>query len=56
MSGNEPFARVSEDPLKPLLQAQGLELAYGEVPVCRDLSLEVAEGEIVTLVGANGAG
>jgi branched-chain amino acid transport system ATP-binding protein len=26
------------------------------VPVCRDLSLEVAEGEIVTLIGANGAG
>ena len=26
------------------------------MPVCRDLSLEVAEGEIVTLIGANGAG
>jgi branched-chain amino acid transport system ATP-binding protein len=39
-----------------LLQAEGLELAYGEVPVCRDLSLGVAEGEIVTLIGANGAG
>jgi branched-chain amino acid transport system ATP-binding protein len=39
-----------------LLQAEGLELAYGEVPVCRDVSLELAEGEIVTLIGANGAG
>jgi branched-chain amino acid transport system ATP-binding protein len=39
-----------------LLQAERLELAYGEVPVCRDLTLDIAEGEIVTLIGANGAG
>ena len=39
-----------------LLKAEGLELAYGEVPACRDLAFEVAEGEIVTLIGANGAG
>jgi branched-chain amino acid transport system ATP-binding protein len=40
----------------PLLEAAGLELAYGEVPVCRDLAFEVRDGEIVTLLGANGAG
>ena len=39
-----------------LLQAEGLELAYGEVSACRSLSFHVAEGEIVTLIGANGAG
>jgi len=39
-----------------LLEVQNLELAYGEVPAVRDLSFEVAEGEIVTLIGANGAG
>ena len=39
-----------------LLEVQNLELAYGEVPAVRDLSLDVAEGEIVTLIGANGAG
>jgi branched-chain amino acid transport system ATP-binding protein len=33
-----------------------LELAYGEVSAVRDVSFEVAEGEIVTLIGANGAG
>ncbi len=39
-----------------LVAAKNLELAYGEVPVCRDLSLHVEEGEIVALIGANGAG
>ena len=39
-----------------LLTAEGLALAYGETPVCRDLSFEVGAGEIVALVGANGAG
>ena len=35
---------------------ENLELAYGEVPACRDISFEVGEGEIVTLIGSNGAG
>lgn len=39
-----------------LLVAEGLELAYGEVPACRGIAFHVDEGEIVTLIGANGAG
>ncbi|MBL8382966.1 MAG: ABC transporter ATP-binding protein [Burkholderiales bacterium] len=39
-----------------LLAVEGLELAYGDVAACRDISFEVAAGEIVTLIGANGAG
>ncbi len=35
---------------------ENLELAYGEVPACRDISFGVGEGEIVTLIGSNGAG
>jgi branched-chain amino acid transport system ATP-binding protein len=42
--------------MSPLLAAQGLELAYGDVAVCRDISFEIVEGEIVALLGANGAG
>ena len=39
-----------------LLKVETLDLAYGEIHACRDISFEVNEGEIVTLIGANGAG
>ncbi|HEX5506873.1 MAG TPA: ABC transporter ATP-binding protein [Pseudolabrys sp.] len=39
-----------------MLAAERLELAYGQVPACREITLHVEEGEIVTLIGANGAG
>ncbi len=42
--------------MSALLVANGLELAYGELAVCRDIAIEVNEGEIVALIGANGAG
>ncbi len=40
----------------PLLQVDSLSVTYGPVAAVTDVSLEVAEGEIVTLIGANGAG
>jgi branched-chain amino acid transport system ATP-binding protein len=39
-----------------LLRADSLELAYGELAVCRGISIEIDQGEIVALIGANGAG
>jgi len=39
-----------------LLEVANLELAYGPVAVCRDISLQLDRGEIVALIGANGAG
>jgi len=39
-----------------LLAADSLELAYGDTPACRELSFHIEEGEIVALIGANGAG
>ena len=39
-----------------LLRLDGLELAYGDMVAVRDVSLEIAAGEFVALVGSNGAG
>jgi branched-chain amino acid transport system ATP-binding protein len=39
-----------------VLTVEGLECRYGKVAAVRDLSLTVAKGELVTLIGANGAG
>jgi len=39
-----------------LLDINDLELAYGQVAVCRGISLRLDRGEIVALIGANGAG
>jgi len=47
---------VARDDLAGLLSVRGLTAGYGDVPVLRDVSLEVRESEIVALVGSNGAG
>ena len=42
--------------MSALLSVSGLSVAYGGIQAVRDLSLEVASGEMVCLIGANGAG
>lgn len=39
-----------------MLEVQGLEVAYGDAQVLFGVNLKVSEGEIVALVGSNGAG
>ena len=39
-----------------MLTVEGVSAHYGAVQALRGVSLEVAQGEIVTLIGANGAG
>ena len=39
-----------------LLKVTGLEVAYGPVPAVKGVDLEILEGEIRTILGANGAG
>ncbi len=41
---------------EPLLRVDGIETFYGSIQALRGISLEVRDGEIVTLIGANGAG
>lgn len=40
----------------PLLQVSGLKVNFGHVEAVRGIDLELHEGQITTLVGANGAG
>ena len=42
--------------MSALLRLDALELAYGDMVAVRDVSLEIARGEFVALVGSNGAG
>jgi len=39
-----------------LLELQDLEVAYGDLPALRGVSLGIEEGETLSVVGANGAG
>ena len=39
-----------------MLEVRGLEVSYGKVRAVQGIDLDVAKGEIVALIGANGAG
>ena len=42
--------------LAPLLQLRGIETFYGKIQALKGVDIDVNNGEIVTLIGANGAG
>ncbi len=42
--------------MSALLEVKGLEVAYGHIEAVKGIDLTLNEGEITTLVGANGAG
>jgi branched-chain amino acid transport system ATP-binding protein len=61
MTGAELVAarRIADAPppaATRVLDVDRLSVAYGKVPAVRDVSLQVAEGSIVTVIGPNGAG
>ena len=41
--------------MPPLLQINALQVYYGAIIAVRGISFEVNEGQVVTLIGANGA-
>ncbi len=47
---------ASEANPMPLISLEGLVVRYGEIEAVRGLTLSVEAGEVVTLLGANGAG
>ncbi|CAL96350.1 ABC transporter ATP-binding protein [Azoarcus olearius] len=44
------------NPAAPLLQVQGLQIAYGGIQAVKGIDFELYAGELVCLIGANGAG
>jgi branched-chain amino acid transport system ATP-binding protein len=44
------------DERQAVLEVEGIHTFYGTIEALKGISLEVREGEIVTLIGANGAG
>ena len=42
--------------MSPLLEVRNLQVQYGGITAVRDLSFQVQAGEILVLIGANGAG
>ena len=42
--------------MSALLKVDGINVYYGAIHAIKDISFEVNEGEVVTLIGANGAG
>jgi branched-chain amino acid transport system ATP-binding protein len=47
---------VSASAREPLLSVRGVTAGYGHITALKGVDLDVADGEIVTLIGANGAG
>lgn len=43
-------------PGAPILQVEGLRAGYGDIPVLRGVSMELAENEVLGLLGHNGMG
>jgi branched-chain amino acid transport system ATP-binding protein len=44
------------DATQPLLQLRDAKISYGAIEAVKGISLELARGELVSLIGANGAG
>lgn len=47
---------MSASPIEPLLALENVTAAYGRLAVLHDVNIEIQPGEIVSLIGANGAG
>ena len=48
--------KATEAPAIPVLSVENIETYYGPIQAVKGLSIEVKEGALVTLLGANGAG
>ena len=42
--------------MSSMLEVKNIQVAYGKIIAVKDVSVTVEKGEIVTLIGSNGAG
>jgi branched-chain amino acid transport system ATP-binding protein len=56
VSSAEEIARAASDGHDTLLRVDDIHTFYGSIEALKGISLEVHQGEIVTLIGSNGAG
>ena len=57
MSATATATVLGSRPNRPtLLTVEGVHVAYGAIQALRGVSLSVGQGEVVALIGANGAG
>ena len=56
VSNASSHAPQSTGPGAPLLRVHGLKCSYGQAQVLHGIDIEVFAGEIVSIIGANGAG
>jgi putative phosphonate transport system ATP-binding protein len=49
-------AGIAPDQERPLLAAEHLSKSYGALRACRDVSLDIHEGEVLAIVGESGSG
>ena len=53
---DEQRRRLADPAAVPVLQVHGVDFSYGSVPVLFDVGFEVRRGEVLALLGTNGAG
>ena len=51
-----PVVRSEKSGLQPLLAIRNVAKSFGKNPVLRDISLQIAEGEFLTILGESGSG
>jgi branched-chain amino acid transport system ATP-binding protein len=56
MTSRSPATSSGARQGKPMLEVQDLEVSYGNIAALKGFTFTVNEGEIVTLIGSNGAG
>ncbi len=56
MTSTSVTPTAAAGPRTPLLRVQGMKCSYGQAQVLHGIDIEVFPGEIVSIIGANGAG